>query len=225
MKKTVQPIKQHSHTFILCHGRDSNTTEFASDFLECQDSANQFLHDIFPHLRIVFPAAKPLQWNRADVVINQYFDMSSTEHPHEDEEQQRDTLITSSDEIIEIIQQEAQIVGYENVILGGISQGCATAIHALLRCDQQLGGFIGFSGWLPLPSEFNRLYARSRKAIKTPVLLEHCSDDEVITSQYGEELRDGLEELGMSVEWRSYADGGHWINEPNGFEDVVRFVQ
>jgi hypothetical protein len=32
-------------------------------------------------------------------------------------------------------------------------------------------------------------------------------------------------QIGMPVTWREYADGGHWINEPQGIDDTVKFLQ
>ena len=58
-----------------------------------------------------------------------------------------------------IIDAEAKAVGAENVLLGGLSQGCAAALFALLTyrpadgAGTRLGGFLGMSGWLPLRSK------------------------------------------------------------------------
>ncbi len=47
---------------------------------------------------------------------------------------------------------EAEAVGLGNIVLGGLSQGCATALHVLLsfepdvREKSALGGFMGMSG-------------------------------------------------------------------------------
>jgi predicted esterase len=49
-------------------------------------------------------------------------------------------------DIIEIIKKEAQHVPLERIILGGISQGYATAILTLLSSGMDLGGFIGWCG-------------------------------------------------------------------------------
>jgi predicted esterase len=53
-------------------------------------------------------------------------------------------------QILEIIEQEAGIVPKERIILGGLSQGCATAILTLLSSGLEIGAFIGWCGWLPL---------------------------------------------------------------------------
>lgn len=33
-----------------------------------------------------------------------------------------------------------------------------------------------------------------------------------------------LEEVGFDVEWRVYERGGHWVEEPRGFDDIIAFL-
>jgi lysophospholipase-2 len=51
------------------------------------------------------------------------------------------------------------LISPDRIILGGISQGCATAIHALLYGGIRLGGFIGLSSWLPIEPEITTTIA------------------------------------------------------------------
>jgi lysophospholipase-2 len=109
-------------------------------------------------------------------------------------------------------------------------------------------GLCGFSSWLPLAEQaaseignfagnctqqlaaLQRLYlGRSEisppQLASTPILLEHCQDDEVIDVQNGTRLRDFLNRLDMEVSWHEYQDGGHWFNEPQGVDDFVKFLR
>jgi predicted esterase len=58
-----------------------------------------------------------------------------------------------------------------------------------------------------------------------PVFLAHAKDDEVVPVANGEILRSTLDGLGLAVEWHVYEDGGHWINEPQGMDDMSLFIQ
>ena len=137
--------------------------------------------------------------------MTQWFAMSSTENPHDREDEQQDTLNASVSRIDRIISQEIALVGSpRHVILAGISQGCATAIHALLRQESQLGGFIGISSWLPAK---DTLVPSNSAAYRTPVFLAHSKDDDVIDFRYGKELCDSLTHIGMNVEWHEYEHG------------------
>ncbi|KAF2459402.1 Alpha/Beta hydrolase protein [Lineolata rhizophorae] len=123
-----------------------------------------------------------------------------------------------------VIEKEALEVPLDYIILAGISQGCATAIYTLLGGNIQLGGFIGLSGWLPRGIEAVERMEVNEEALKTPVFLFHSKDDEVVPAAYGELLREGLDQLRMVVEWHSYEDGRHWVNEPKGVNDMTAFI-
>lgn len=197
--------------------------EFASEFFESQASGLETLRDMFPTVRWVFPTAPLLTSSRFDCQLSQWFDMYTTEDPHEREEDQ--DLSASIGRIQEIIAQEAAAIGHGNIILGGISQGCAVAIHALLSGHERLAAFIGLSSWLPKREAVELLDRATNPAIETPILLCHANDDDVINVSFGKELRDTLTGIGMKPRWCEYADGGHWVNEPQGVDDIVAFMK
>ena len=61
-----------------------------------------------------------------------------------------DGLRESSKYIHTLLTEAVQEVGAENVILGGLSQGCAaTLISILLWTGEPLGAVFGMCGWLP----------------------------------------------------------------------------
>lgn len=57
------PSKQHTHTIILLHGRDSTASEFASEFFESQASDDLTLPETFPSIKWVFPSSKALEFH------------------------------------------------------------------------------------------------------------------------------------------------------------------
>ena len=156
--------------------------------------------------------------------MSQWFDMWETENPYSREHEQLAELTASISMVAAVIEKESTAVGAQNVILGGISQGCATAIHALLQGQRRLGGFVGLSSWMPLRNEHDHSPERN-VALQTPVFLAHCQDDDVIAIGYGKELRDSLQLRGMSVEWNDYEEGGHWMNEPQGVDELTVFLR
>lgn len=44
----IVPLKEHTHTVILLHGRDSTATEFTEEFFESQASDDRTLPEMFP---------------------------------------------------------------------------------------------------------------------------------------------------------------------------------
>ncbi|KAG0646939.1 Acyl-thioesterase 1 [Hyphodiscus hymeniophilus] len=164
---TVAALEQHTHTVIFLHGRDSEATQFADEFFESQDSADRFLPQTFPSIKWVFPSSGSRKSLRFGEELSQWFDMWSVEEPSERKEIQLDGLRESVAFTLDIVRRESTIVPPERIILAGISQGCATAIFALLSGGIRLGGFIGLSSWLPFQDEI--------KSFSKNLELEDCN--------------------------------------------------
>lgn len=77
----------------------------------------------------------------------------------------------SIDYVHGLVREEAEVVGWGNVVLGGMSLGCATGLLALLTLDlgeegtAPLGGFVGICGWLPFEKGLRRVLAGENKAL------------------------------------------------------------
>ncbi|KAA8625843.1 esterase [Pyrenophora tritici-repentis] len=244
----IPPTISHKHTVIFLHGRGSDAETFASEVFESQDSSSRFFTDIFPSVKWIFPRA-PFRFpqkddNDDDMPVStaeerideeeketgetQWFDMATPQHPQQDPERQKPGLWQSVDLVLKILRHEIEIVGMQNVVLAGISQGCATGIFSLLASGMQVGGFVGLCGWLPLAEELNSVMhvpGRAQAVTKTPVLLQHCKDDQVVPVENGEDLRMRLEEMRIQVKFDCFDHGGHWLNEPEGMDGIVRFLQ
>ncbi|PVH91979.1 alpha/beta-hydrolase [Periconia macrospinosa] len=224
----VSPTATHTHTIIFLHGRGSNAKEFASEFFESQASDDRFLTDIFPSYKWVFPCAAIRYAGNEQEEMHQWFDIASVREPHHRPEIQLEGLRESVQGIRDIIGKEAEeIGGYEKLFVAGISQGCATGIIAALTEGNQLAGFIGISSWLPFPVSKKlhlEVYGLGT-AVQMPVLLEHAEDDGVVPIVNGRELSEGLRGIGMKVKWKKYVNGGHWVNEPEGIDDMVSFMK
>jgi predicted esterase len=164
---------------------------------------------------------------------------------------QKQGLRESVGEILDLIHNEINVIPPEQIILAGISQGCATAIHALFNSGHKFGGFVGLSGWLPYVNQIEDICrtqseaveriqyikaisscnrevltaSRNEECLETPVFLGHCKNDEVVPYMNGEMMCKGLQDLGMQVEWHAYEYGGHWLNEPEGVDDLTEFLK
>ena len=60
--------------------------------------------------------------------------------------------------------------------------------------------------------------------LETPVFLSHSADDDIVPLADGKKLSTTLEDIGMVVSWKQYEDGGRWVNEPQGVDDIVSFI-
>lgn len=216
----LPPTTTHSHTIIMLHGRDSVASEFAQELFESQASDSRTLPQIYPGVKWIFPNSGLLKSERFDMELSQWFDMWSTEKPHDKEELSRVGIEKATARIVDLVRVEAQSVPLDHIFLGGISQGAAVAIHSLLQSSLQLGGYLGT--WLPFHEE-----VKTGASISTPIFLAHNKDDEVISIDNGELMQEILQLLGPEgpeVTWRAYEFGGHWINEPKGVDDLVAFL-
>lgn len=233
----------HTHTIIFLHGRDSTNEEFASDLFESEASEPasepRTLRDLFPTVRWVFPGAPMLHSVRFDTKISQWFDIWSVEEPSEQGEIQHEGLRTSVEAIMAVVRSEKTHLdaqgrsGIQNIFLAGISQGSATAIAAFFAGageGQGFAGIIGLSSWMPLGGKCELVQvlrgatSNTTETPSTPFLLCHSVDDEIVPVRNGRALRDILQQS-QEVEWHEYEDGGHWVNEPQGVDDIVCFIR
>ncbi|OAA60086.1 Phospholipase/carboxylesterase/thioesterase [Cordyceps fumosorosea ARSEF 2679] len=88
-------------------------------------------------------------------MLTQWFDLSRTEDPAYLADRQLKGLAESAAEILAVIRDELGRVPPQNLVLGGLSQGCAMALAVLLCLDHPIGGFIGMSGFFVFESGIN----------------------------------------------------------------------
>ncbi|MCJ1377498.1 hypothetical protein MMC17_000593 [Xylographa soralifera] len=170
----IPSSSQHTHTFILLHGRGSNASRFAFDssiptkpgILRSVTSSGLTLPQLFPGMKFIFPTApKRRSTARKRAKMNIWFDNSSFSDPYAHEELQVDGLCENGAYLRQLILREAQtLLSLQKVFMCGISQGCAMALHVLLSLDTVgsdlsggLGGFVGISGWLPFQVSLDAL--------------------------------------------------------------------
>lgn len=155
----VEPTRKHTCTFILLHGLGSTGEKFGVELLDtARSSKGHKLIEIFPGARFIFPTAKKRRssaFNRA--LITQWFDIASLDDPSHKMERQVEGLSDSAAYLFDILKKEIEIVAPENIILGGISHGCAMSLSLLLCLEHPLGGFIGMSGWLPYQKDLEEI--------------------------------------------------------------------
>ncbi|KAL2843814.1 Alpha/Beta hydrolase protein [Aspergillus pseudodeflectus] len=177
----IHPPKSiHTHTAILLHGRGSNGPEFAEELFSSLTSKKNNLHNCLPSWRWVFPTARD-RWAVAfEEDICAWFDAYSLTNIQERQELQVEGLRESVAHILGILEAEiARLNGdTSHVYLGGISQGMATALWTVFcasgtgRIQRQLGGILGFCGWLPFADNAEELIRVHQTESKSKVQLQ-----------------------------------------------------
>lgn len=92
-------------------------------------------------------------------MLTQWFDLCRTQDPAYLPDRQLQGLAESASEILAVIRDELSRVPPGNLILGGLSQGCAMALAVLLCLEHPVGGFIGMSGFLTYESGLRMVLA------------------------------------------------------------------
>ncbi|KAA8894453.1 Alpha/Beta hydrolase protein [Sphaerosporella brunnea] len=229
-----EPSTTHTHTIILLHGRGSNGPDFAEELFEGRTSGGLSLAEQFPGWRWVFPTAKA-RWSTVfREEMTEWFDIYSLHDPDAEQQLQHEGLQQALQVISTLVEEEAgRAKGFEKVVLGGISQGAATAIMALLCGGQRLGAFVGVSGWLPFArqmegivkehegldaathmaeflrgelcgSNTNLVSVDLSSALATPVFFGHGTDDQWVDVKLGKQAYEILHRGGVDAKWMEY---------------------
>ncbi|KAF3224321.1 hypothetical protein TWF191_006103 [Orbilia oligospora] len=175
----VEPIaSSHTHTIILLHGRGSNGPKFV----------------LFPSTKWIFPTAKK---RRAVLFkrmpINQWFDIYDINNQTYREHLQVDGLQETTAYLHGLIEQEIKNgIPVERIVVGGLSQGCAASLYAMLCYNKRLGGYVGMCGWLPFAKYMEDCLEASQNKDDTEDddIFGGSDDEESTTFEKEEELDD-----------------------------------
>lgn len=223
----------HIYTIILLHGRSSDGPGFAEELFEARTSTGLNLAEHFPGWRWVFPSAKARLSTVFQEEITEWFDTYSLSDTSAESHLQVEGLREAVSFILDLVEEETKRVeSAKKVVLGGVSQGEATALQAFLCGRQRLGAFVGASGWLPfagpvevilrepegsemqvaaflknnlgLGNWISTCSADPGSVLETPVFLGHGADDIWVDLKLGEQARDILKSMGIDVTWKEY---------------------
>ncbi|KAF8545226.1 Alpha/Beta hydrolase protein [Trichophaea hybrida] len=154
----VSPIGPHTHTLIFLHGRGDTGPSFGSGLYIATGSSGFSLPSLYPGLKFIFPTTAKRYSSSFRCSMTEWFDTASLTFPEEQGHMQKEGLRDAVEHIEGLISDEVELgIPEHNIIIGGISQGCATALHVLLSHKARLGGFVGMSGWLPFASNIRQI--------------------------------------------------------------------
>lgn len=115
-----------------------------------------------------------------------------------------------------IMNEAAELQGRaDRVILGGVSQGCCTALHAALTFPQRLGGFIGIVGHLLSSTPVDPHGPQAAM----PLHFFHEVEDDIMRWAWVQKGEQRLREAGFNVHARHARDPeghGHFIGGIEG---------
>ena len=153
----ILPRLEHRQTIIILHGRGSYAAKFGPPLLETTVDG-QTLQTTFPYAKIIFPTACKEKATIYKNPTHQWFDSWHLEDYTKKQHLMVDGLNKSCGFIHGLLEAEIQAVGKENVVLWGLSQGCATTLASSLVWDgEPFAAVVGICGWLPFGNELVKI--------------------------------------------------------------------
>lgn len=190
----LEPEAPANAAVVWLHGLGADGHDFVPIAGELRLPASARVRYIFPHAPV-----QPVTIN-AGMPMRAWYDIVSLTRA----DQQDDAGIRASARIAQnhIEAQVAAGVPRNRIVLAGFSQGGAIALHAGLRQAEPLAGILALSTYVPLHLSVPAELTAAGRAM--PILMCHGLYDNVVPLALGSSSRDGLRQLGCTVEWHDY---------------------
>lgn len=179
---------------IWLHGLGADGFDFVPVVDELRLPASLPVRFIFPHA-----TPRPVTINNG-FVMRAWYDIKG----FGPERAEDDVGIRESDTVVQryVVEQLAQGIPANRIVIAGFSQGGAIALHTGLRYPQRLAGVMALSCYLPLRSSLAKEASAANRDV--PILMCHGQRDPVVPAELGIASRDILLALGYHAEWKTY---------------------
>ncbi|APA08816.1 hypothetical protein SS1G_02610 [Sclerotinia sclerotiorum 1980 UF-70] len=256
----VESPEIKKNTLILLHGTSSNGTAFAKEVV------NLVHFDLLlPYTKLIFPSGSLKKTTVfGGKLTHAWFDITDFADRTKGEQQQKEGLKESVEylgQLVRDVVEDKSRDGRFDVFVGGMSQGCAMSLILLLSGEldrlglsRKLGGFVGFSGWLPFRRQLVEVAAVGKDSMEKRYLVQewlrselglppaapldsteslgkdmriflaHGTGDGKVKPEWGEDMKKILEAVGYKVEWKLYEDLGHVV-VADELNDMVGFIK
>lgn len=113
--------------------------------------------------------------------------------------------------VMNLVQEEIKNgIPSEKIIIGGFSQGGATALYTALTSSMRFGGILALSTWLPLHSRFPEQLKPCEGLFTTPILQCHGDVDPMVSLGWSQLSMKFLQQMGFSnVRFKVYPGLSH----------------
>jgi len=204
---TINAKANHSATVIFLHGLGDTGHGWSENMRELG----------MPHVKFICPTA-----SRIPVSLNQgmqmpaWFDIRGLgPSAPEDEE----GIVKAAAELNHLVDKEVEAgIPANRIVIGGFSQGGATALYAGLTSSKDVAGIVALSTWLPLHKKFSE-GLKSNKS--TPIFHAHGKSDPLIRFEWAQMTADALKKLNSAHEFYEYSGVGHSASE----EEIVHLKE
>ncbi|TGO29539.1 hypothetical protein BPAE_0014g00910 [Botrytis paeoniae] len=192
----VESPELNKNTLVLLHGTSSWGVPFAQELM-----ALVHFDALLPYTKLTFPSGILRKTTVfGGNLANAWFDIADFSDRTIGEEQQKEGLRESvkylGKLIKDVVDNESHDEG-RKVFVGGLSQGCAMSVILLLSGEldrlevlQKIGGFVGFSGWLPFAKQIAEVAAAGKDWRQRRILVQSWLRSELDLPSL--QLRDGI---------------------------------
>merc|ERR1712187_854372 len=158
-----------------------------------------------PHLRFVCPTAptSPVTLNEG-MHMPSWYDLVGLE---DRADEACAGIEDSRQQVLSLLDHEADAVGHDRCVLAGFSQGGAMALYVGLQVPSRLAGIIAMSAYLPRP---DAVVLGSEATVTTPVLQCHGELDGMVKMSAARKTEEFLLSRGFgNCTFHVYPDLGH----------------
>lgn len=209
----IEPRKKAQWSVILLHGLGADGHDFESIPPLLALEARFDVRFLFPHA-----PSFPVTIN-GGMRMPAWYDIRDGDLRTRHDEA---GIQASAERVRALLAREIQRgVPANHVFLAGFSQGGAIAVYTALRHPQPLAGIVALSTYLVCGDKLPAELQSANRGI--PVFAAHGTQDPMVHSKRGLEMKESLEKLGCRVEWHTYpmehsvcleelTDLGAWMN-------------
>jgi len=198
-KCTLSAKANHSATVIFLHGLGDTGNGWCENMRELE----------MDHVKIICPtaAAIPVSLNHG-MRMPAWFDIRGLGPTTPEDE---DGIVKAALALNELVDKEiASGIPPNRIVIGGFSQGGATALYSALTADKDYAGIVALSTWLPLHSKFP---GRCKSNKSTPILQCHGTSDPLIRIEWAKMTGDLLKTMNSAHDFLEYSGVGHSFSE------------
>ena len=206
----INPINNYTHCIIWLHGLDNKPENFIDLFTK------EIILNKINNTKIILLRAPIMKITFNNESLTSWFDILSFPLNSSNTYNFEDSKI-SSNALKKIIEQEAKILGnYQNIFIGGHSQGACISLYTGYNFEKLIGGVIVCSGFFYPQGEI----IGDKQNLN--VYLGHGDQDQAIPFEFHKETIKRIEDY-KGVQKYYYEGHGHSIMEREK-KDIEKFL-
>lgn len=206
---TIKPTSEHTATVIFLHGLGDTGQSWSQSMGKLD----------LNHVKFICPTApsQPVTLN-GGFQMPSWFDIRGLDPASEED---GPGIERASMAVKNLIDAEiAAGIPPSRIVIGGFSQGGATAIFTALTMDKDVAGVAVLSTWLPLHARFP---GAAKSNLATPMFQCHGKADPIVPFQWGKLTAGVLASINSQHQFHEYSAMGHHSNDAE-MKDLKLFL-